>query len=106
MNTVRRRGVEMIRDYASLAGDAHSPHRRYLKVASLELRKSLCNTVRLAARQRVAEMDRQLAAIEAEQAQLLQIAPARALGEAEPGDDERPAGPPPSPSRRGLTIKY
>jgi hypothetical protein len=105
MKTGRRRGLEDIRLRMNLCGDAHSPHRRYLKVANLELRKSLCCTVRQAALLRVAEMDRQLAAIETEQSKLLQAGPLGQQAQEEP-DDERLAALGALPGSRGFTIKY
>jgi hypothetical protein len=67
-----RKGLRNIISHSSFTKDADNPQRKFLKVANLELRKTLCRKVREAASQRMREMDRQLAEIEQEQARLLQ----------------------------------
>jgi hypothetical protein len=74
MNKNRPKGLATLRTRSGQVSDADNPHRKFLRVANLELRKSLCIRVREAAARRVAEMDEQLAEIEAMQAQLLRTA--------------------------------
>jgi hypothetical protein len=47
------KGLQDIRTRGSLTSDAENPQRKFLRLASLELKKSLCRKVRDAARQRV-----------------------------------------------------
>jgi DNA-binding transcriptional MerR regulator len=74
-----RKGLEDIRSVVNLSGEEKNPQRKFLRLATLELRKTLCNTVKEAARRRLAEMDQQLAEIEEEQARMLEAI------QAEPG---------------------
>ena len=94
-----RRGLQDVRTNNDLTRDANSPQRRFLRVANLELRKTICNRIKEASCRRVAEMDRQLAEIETEQARLLQAAQACEQSEGRPGQDAPPSG-------RGFRIKY
>jgi hypothetical protein len=101
-----RKGLQDIVCRSSFTSDADNPQRKFLKVANLELRKSLCNKVREAAIRRVREMERQLAEIEQEQARLLQAV--QLAGQGEP----LTAGPTDSPGQSApagghvLTMKY
>jgi hypothetical protein len=99
------KGLQNLATRSSHIKETDSPHRTFLRVANLELRKSLCTRVREAAVRRVAEMDEQLADIDGQQAQLLQAIRGHAS----------PASPPVSgpsflatagTSSRGFTIKY
>ena len=67
MNNKLRKGLQDIRTRSSLTGDAENPQRKFLRVASLELKKSLCSKVRDAARKRSEEMDRKIADLESEE---------------------------------------
>jgi hypothetical protein len=67
-----RKGLQDIRSVVDRSGGEKNPQRKFLRLATLELRKTLCNTVKEAARRRLAEMDRQLAEIIAEQSEVLQ----------------------------------
>jgi hypothetical protein len=72
MNNQPRKGLQDITTRSGLAaGEIQNPQRRYLRAASLELKKSLCHKVRDAAVKRVAEMDLAIAALEDEKSQLL-----------------------------------
>ena len=78
-----RKGLQDIRTRSSLTGEAENPQRKFLRVASLELKKSLCRKVRDAARKRAEEMDRKIAELDDEKAQLLassQVSAARRDG--------------------------
>ncbi|MGA2031766.1 MAG: hypothetical protein ABSG68_05880 [Thermoguttaceae bacterium] len=97
MTKAVRKGLQSIRTRSSQASEADNPHRKFLRVANLELRKTLCNRVREAALRRVAEMDEQLADIAGQQAELLGLA-------------QDPAGPhfaaDAPPNRGSFTMKY
>jgi hypothetical protein len=67
-----RRGLQNLVTRSNQSGEAENPHRKFLRVATLELQKSLCGRVREAALRRTAEMDKQLADIAGQQAQLLE----------------------------------
>ena len=71
MNKKTRKGLPDLVTRSNLSSESENPHRKFLRVANLELRKSLCSRVRAAAVRRVAEMDEQLADIEGQQSQLL-----------------------------------
>lgn len=105
MTATVRRGLQNIRTRSGATTDEQNPQRKFLRVANLELRKTLCNKVREAARVRVVEMDEQLAEIEDEQSRLLaaahasrRVTPARAA--AAGGAPETASGP------AGLRLKY
>ncbi len=106
MKTRPRKGLHDIRTRSSLASDAENPQRKYLRWASLELKKSLCQKVRDAARKRAEEMDRKIAELKAEESRLLAMALA---AEAEP---PCPAAAPHlarrsgHSGRRSFTLKY
>ena len=72
MKKPTRRGLQDLVTRTNLSSDTENPHRKFLRVANLELRKALCVRVRAAAARRVAQMDEQLAEIELQQTQLLQ----------------------------------
>jgi hypothetical protein len=93
-------GLHGARTRPSLGGDAQS-HRVLLRLANLELRRTLCQRVREAARRHIREVENQMSEIEAEQARLL----------GEPGA-ERPVGrstvnpPPADPAADGFSLQY
>jgi hypothetical protein len=93
-----RKGLHDIVTRSGLTDDAKNPQRKFLFAASLELKKTLCAKVRDAAQKRIVQMDRKIADLDAEIAQLL----AGDQGSA-PG---RPAGESASPPGRGFTLKY
>jgi hypothetical protein len=66
-----RRGLQDIPTRSGLAGQTENPQRRFLRIASLELKKSLCEKVRDAARRRAEEMENKIVEIETEKAQLI-----------------------------------
>ena len=100
------RRLQDLRTRRTQSGKAENPHRRFLRIANLELRKSLCLRVREAALRRIADLDEQLAAITNEQASLLGAAqpsaepPSRSVPEPH-FPAQRGAG-----ERCGLTVKY
>ena len=72
MNKQPRKGLQDITTRSGLAaGDIQNPQRRYLRVASLELKKTLCAKVREAAEKRVVEMREKIAELDREQSRLL-----------------------------------
>jgi hypothetical protein len=97
MKNKPRKGLQDIRTRSSLTSEAENPQRKFLRVASLELKKSLCRKVRDAARKRSEEMDRKIAELDGEKAQLLVPDPAAA---------GQPAGETGPFQRRGLALKY
>ena len=106
MKTRPRRGLQDVRTNNDLTGDAKNPQRRFLRVANLELRKTICNRIKEASCRRIAEMDLQLAAIQTEQAQLLHDGETCGRGGGQAGLNGPPDDGFPPPSGRGFTIKY
>ena len=105
MKTTPRKGLHDLPTRSNLTSDAENPQRRFLRVASLELRKTLCTKMRNVARARVVEMDRKIAELEIEEAQL--------LAAAEVSEPAPPRSPAPratsnaaAAARCGLTLKY
>lgn len=107
-----QRAVPKIRTRTGMAHEANGPHCNFIKLANLELKRSLYEAVRIAARRRVAEMDEQLAEIGRQEAAILDAVAAdgsralrgpRAAGPARPGECLDEADPPP-PAR--FTLKY
>lgn len=66
-----RKGLQDLRTHGSRTNDGDNPQQKFLRAASLELKKSLYMKVRDAARKRAEEMDRKIAELEAEVAQIL-----------------------------------
>ena len=106
MKTTPRKGLQDVPTRSSLTSEAENPQRRFLRVASLELRKALCQKVRDVARARAAEMDRKIAELELEESRLLAAAAVShqkqppAVAASPVASVLGPAG------RRGLTLKY
>jgi hypothetical protein len=93
-----RKGLHDIATRSARTDDAKNPQRKYLGAASLELKKALCQKVRDAARRRIVQMDRKIADLDAEMAQLLGSGGALA---GTPAPDRIFAAP-----GRGFTLKY
>ena len=106
MRNKPRKGLQDIRTRSSLTGEADNPQRRFLRVASLELKKSLCSKVRDAARKRSEEMDRKIAELDGEKAQLLASSQVAEEGETDPPAAPRPTGDIGSQERRGFALRY
>jgi hypothetical protein len=106
MNNKPRKGLQDIRTRSSLAGDADNPQRKFLHVASLELKRSLCSKVRDAARKRSAEMDQKIAELDCEKAQLLASVQVAAQGQANPAAVPSPASNLGAPARCGFALRY
>jgi hypothetical protein len=106
MNKKTRKGLPDLVTRSNLSSEAENPHRKFLRVANLELRKSLCSRVRQAAIRRVAEMDEQLADIEGQQAQLLWAV--RKSGPAASSPADGPHFPPDAEGigQETFTLKY
>ncbi len=98
MKSKVRKGLHDIVTRGTMTSDANNPQRKFLTAASLELKKTLCEKVRDAARKRIVQMDGKIADLEAEIKQILDAdrtsAPAR------------PAEQSASPPGRGFTLKY
>jgi hypothetical protein len=103
MRNKPRKGLQDIRTRSSLTGEAQNPQRKFLRVASLELKKSLCSKVRDVARKRSEEMDRKIAELDSEKAQLLASSQFVEEGETNPPAAPRQIG---SQERRGFALKY
>ena len=101
-----RKGLQDIRTRSSLASDGENPQRKYLRWASLELKKSLCQKVRDAARKRAEEMDRKIAELEAEESRLLAMAQALEPGPPCPAPAPHLAKRSGRPERRSFTLRY
>ena len=106
MRTRPRRGLQDIRTRSSLASDAENPQRKYLRWASLELKKSLCQKVRDAARKRAEEMDRKIAELEAEESRLLAMALGAEAGPPPPAAAPQRAKRSGRAGRRSFTLRY
>jgi hypothetical protein len=88
-----------------MAHEASKPHSNFITLASLELKRTMCDMVRTAARGRVAEMDKQLAEIDRQQAELLDtIAAQREGGLVGPHASE--AADAVNPPSARFTLKY
>ena len=60
-----------IRTRTGMNHEASKPHCNFITLANLELKRTMCEMVRTAARGRVAEMDKQLDEIDRQQAEIL-----------------------------------
>ena len=106
MKSKLRKGLQDIRTRSSLAGDAENPQRKFLRAASLELKKSLCSKVRDAARKRSEEMDQKIAELDGEQAQLLASSQGSSHGQMTPTAGQPLIGDTESHERRGFALRY
>ena len=89
------------------AEDARSPHRRYLRIATLELRKQLCTRVRAASHRRIAELDAQLSEIAEEESRLLEaLQQAPAAGQPLVPEPHFSGNKDTVAARCGFTVKY
>ena len=99
----QRKGLQDIATRSSLAAETDNPQRKFLRLASLELKKMLCRKVRDAARHRAEQMDGKIVELDTEQIGLLskgqaaKSAPVAGTGPAEP------AG---ATARRPFWLKY
>ena len=105
MRNGTRKGLQDIRTRSSLGGELENPQRKFLRVASLELKKSLCSKVRDAAKRRAEEMDEKIVELDDEKAQLL------AANRPQPEETQSKAalpsaGQPGSQQPQGFTLKY
>jgi hypothetical protein len=101
-----RKGLQDIRTRSSLTGDAENPQRKYLHVASLELKKSLCSKVRDAARKRSEEMDKKIAELDGEKAELLASSQIPAEGATDSAAAQPPAIGKGLQERHGFALRY
>jgi hypothetical protein len=104
-----KKDVPKIRTRTGIAHEASKPHCNFITLASLELKRTMCDMVRSAARGRVAEMDKQLAEIDQRQAELLDTIAAERIGwdgrsAVPPTVTEATDGADPPPAR--FTLKY
>jgi hypothetical protein len=106
MTNKPRKGLQDIRTRSSLTSEAENPQRKFLRVASLELKRSLCSKVRDAARKRSEEMERKIAELEGEKKQLLESSPVSPQGRTNPAAVQPPASAVGLQARRGLALKY
>jgi hypothetical protein len=106
MKTTPRKGLQDMPTRSSLTSDAENPQRRFLRVASLELRKALCIKMRDVARSRVVEMERKIAELEIEEARLLAAAEIPLTAPPQMNPALQATSMPGGVARRGLTLKY
>jgi hypothetical protein len=106
MKTRPHRGLQDVRTRSSLTSEVQNPHRKFLRVANLELRRTLCRKVRDAALKRAGEMEDQMTQIEREEAQLLATGGAANRGLPHAARSSHPAGDAQAAKRRSLTLKY
>ncbi len=106
MRNTPRKGLQDIRTRSSLTGDAENPQRKFLHIASLELKKSLCSKVRTAARKRLEEMDKKIADLDEEKTQLLASSQVSKQNQTNPTAVERPTSESGSQERLGFALRY
>jgi hypothetical protein len=106
MKNKPRKGLQDIPTRSSLTRETQNPQRRFLRVASLELKKSLCEKVRDAASRRAGEMDEKIAELEAEKARLLGEDRVASRGERFPTPSPPSAADPRSEQPCGFTLRY
>ena len=106
MKNTLRKGLHDIRTRSSLTGEAENRQRKFLRAASLELKKSLCSKVRDAARKRSEEMDEKIADLDEEKTQLLASSQVSEQNQTNPTAVERPASESGSQERRGFALRY
>ena len=101
-----RKGLQDIRTRSSLGGELENPQRKFLRAASLELKKSLCRKVCDAAKERAEEMEGKIVELDHEQARLLAAEPLSPPGETPSKAVSPPAGRSGSQPPQGFTLKY
>jgi hypothetical protein len=107
MKTRPHRGLQDVPTRSSLTSEVQNPHRKYLRVANLELRRTLCRKVRDAALKRAGEMESQMTQIEREEAQLLAAGGAVQDGGARTARPTLPSAGSSHPAQpHGITLKY
>jgi hypothetical protein len=106
MNRITRKGLQDIRTRSSVSGESENPQRKYLRAASLELKKSLCRKVRDAAKKRTEEMEEKIAELDHEKTRLLAAGRPSTPEETDSAAAAPPAGQPGSQPPRGFTLKY
>jgi hypothetical protein len=106
MKSPVRKGVHDIRTRSSQSGELENPQRKYLRAASLELKKSLCSKVRDAAKRRAEEMDEKIADLDDQQTRLLAVGRLTAAGEPDLGAAPLSAGQSGLQPPRGFALKY
>jgi hypothetical protein len=106
---MRRRPFKSLQDiptHSNRTSEAENPHRKFLQMANLELRKTLCSKVREAAKKRAEEMDKKIAELEAEQSRILcgvQLSEQAPLDPIRGSQSARDHG---SAQRCGFALKY
>ena len=106
MKNKLRKGLQDIRTRSSMTSEAENPQRKFLRIASLELKKSLCSKVRDAARKRSEEMDQKIAELDGEKTQLLASAQDSAQGPTNPTAVPPPTSDMGAQERRGFALRY
>lgn len=106
MRNKPRRGLQDIRSCSSLTNEVENPQRKFLRVASLELKKSLCRKVRDAARKRAQEMDEKIVELDSEKAQLLASCQGVEQGETSSVPATHRPGDVGAQLRRGFALRY
>jgi DNA-binding protein H-NS len=106
MRSAARKGLQDIRTRSSLSGELENPQRKFLRAASLELKKSLCRKVRDAAKKRTEEMEEKIAELDDEQARLLAASQLSQPEETDSRAASAPAGEAGSQQPHGFALKY
>jgi hypothetical protein len=106
MRSAARKGLQDIRTRSSLTGEVQNPQRKFLRVASLELKKSLCRKVCDAAKKRAEEMEGKIAELDDEKARLLAANRLCQPEETDPKAASPPAGQAGSRQPHGFALKY
>jgi len=101
-----RKGLHDIVTYRGVTTDENNPQRKFLAAASVELKKTLCDRVRAAARKRVVEMDRKIAELDAELDSLVGRRQRRRAEGGEAADDSFCLADDQPQEQHGFTLKY
>ncbi|MHB1035522.1 MAG: hypothetical protein ACYC35_23445 [Pirellulales bacterium] len=106
MRTTPRKGLQDIQTLTNRTSEARCPHKRFLRLAYLELKKACCQNEKRAATRRVDELNRQLAELDQERCCVLHEVQAASetkphrLGTLPPADRPGPR------THRSFTLKY
>jgi len=98
--------LQDIRTRSGLSGEAENPQRKFLRAASLELKKSLCRKVRDVAKKRADEMEGKIGELDHEQARLLAAGRPSQPEETDAAAASPSAGEVGSQQAHGFTLKY
>ncbi|MFO7903501.1 MAG: hypothetical protein ACQESR_22865 [Planctomycetota bacterium] len=105
MKSKPRRSLKNIRTMSERAGDAHNSQRKYLTLATLELKKSRCEKEKRSAEERLESVGRRMAEIERQQAGILATGEAELANRAAANDSALTPDPGPQ-TQQGFSLTY